>query len=91
MSSVDLGLQLKFLNELEDALQDALKRYSDDSPEKLAELNYMKSEVLRARRVVSERMAIEAVDSRQGQRGNKADSNRHQDLQTATFEQAVFS
>ncbi|WND03311.1 hypothetical protein QGN29_02870 [Temperatibacter marinus] len=62
MSAVDLNLQLKFLNELEDALADALKRYSEETPEKVAELKYMKGEVDRARRIVSERMVEESVD-----------------------------
>lgn len=57
MPTVNLELQMKFLQELEDALSDALGRYSDDGAEKLAELKYMQSEVLRARRIISERLA----------------------------------
>lgn len=56
MPTVNLELQMKFLRELDEALSDALNRYSDDGAEKLAELKYMKSEVLRARRIISERM-----------------------------------
>jgi len=56
MPTVNLELQMKFLRELDEALSDALGRYSDDGAEKLAELKYMKSEVVRARRIISERM-----------------------------------
>jgi len=56
MPTVNLELQIKFLQELDDALSDALGRYSDDGAEKLAELKYMQSEVLRARRIISERL-----------------------------------
>lgn len=56
MPTVNLELQMKFLKELEDALSDALGRYSDDGAEKLAELKYMQNEVLRARRIISERL-----------------------------------
>lgn len=58
MPKVNLELQLKFLTELDEALTDALERYSDDGPEKLAELTYMKKEVTRARRIIVERMQI---------------------------------
>ncbi len=61
MPTVDLDLQLKFLNELDEALSDALHRYDDDGPEKLAELKYMRAEVTRARRIVAERMACENI------------------------------
>lgn len=56
MPTVNLELQMKFLQELDEALTDALGRYSDDGAEKLAELKYMKSEVIRARRIISERL-----------------------------------
>ena len=56
MPTVNLELQMKFLCELDEALTDALNRYVDDGAEKLAELKYMKSEVIRARRIISERM-----------------------------------
>ena len=62
MPTVDLDLQLKFLNELDEALKDALSRYSDDTPEKKAELKYMQSEVMRARRIVAERMTSDQVE-----------------------------
>ena len=54
MPTVNLELQLKFLNELDSALADALGRYNDASPEKLAELEYMQREVTRARRVIND-------------------------------------
>lgn len=65
MPKVNLDLQLKFLNELETALADALSRYSEDSEEKLAELTYMQKEVRRAKRVISERLESEDKPSRQ--------------------------
>ncbi|TNE67530.1 MAG: hypothetical protein EP335_01100 [Alphaproteobacteria bacterium] len=55
MPNINLELQLKFLNELDDALKDALERYHDESDEKLAELKYMQREVTRARRIIAER------------------------------------
>ncbi|RMB01520.1 hypothetical protein [Eilatimonas milleporae] len=54
--TVNLELQLKFLSDLEEALADALTRYAEESPEKKAELEYMKREVDRARRIVADRM-----------------------------------
>lgn len=65
MPTVNLDLQLKFLNELETALADALGRYSDESDEKLAELTYMQKEVQRAKRVISERLETEEKPRRQ--------------------------
>ena len=56
MPTVNLELQLKFLNELDTALAEALDRYESDGPEKLAELEYMQREVVRARRVINERL-----------------------------------
>jgi len=56
MPKVNLELQMKFLKELNEALEDALGRYASDGPDKLAELEYMKKEVVRARRIISERM-----------------------------------
>ena len=56
MPTVDLEMQLKFLGELEDALGDALVRYSEDKAEKRAELKYMKNEVLRAQRMIRDKM-----------------------------------
>ena len=60
MPTVNLELQLKFLNELDTALADALGRYSDDSAEKLEELEYMQREVTRARRVINDRLKVNA-------------------------------
>ncbi len=65
MPTVNLDLQLKFLNELETALADALGRYSGESDEKLAELTYMQKEVQRAKRVISERLETEEKPRRQ--------------------------
>lgn len=59
MPTVNLELQLKFLNELESALADALGRYSGEGAEKLAELKYMQREVERAKRVIAERREVE--------------------------------
>jgi len=56
MPTVNLELQMKFLCELDEALTEALNRYADDGAEKLAELKYMKSEVTRAQRIISERL-----------------------------------
>ena len=61
MPTVDLELQLKFLKELDGAIEDALTRYSDQSADKLSELNYMKSEVDRARAVVAARLKTNAA------------------------------
>jgi len=72
MPNINLDLQLKFLNELEDALKDALDRYSDDSDEKLAELKYMQREVLRARRIIAERAS--STDKRERRRAVQQDA-----------------
>lgn len=64
MPRVNLELQMKFLKELDDALNDALGRYEDDGAEKLAELEYMKKEVVRAQRIISERISSEDKDER---------------------------
>ncbi|MEX0299136.1 MAG: hypothetical protein AB3N28_08690 [Kordiimonas sp.] len=65
MPKVNLELQMKFLAELDEALKDALGRYADDGADKLAELEYMKKEVVRAQRIISERMdREEAVTDR---------------------------
>jgi len=68
MPTVNLELQMKFLKELDEALSDALGRYADDGAEKLAELKYMKSEVIRARRIISERMEADNVSGRRTKR-----------------------
>ncbi|NVJ70074.1 MAG: hypothetical protein HWE08_06960 [Alphaproteobacteria bacterium] len=82
MSTVNLELQMKFLAELNEALTDALDRYSDEGAEKLAELNYMKQEVARARRVIADRMNHDA-DNKAGRR-----SARHS---AGHFQEAAFS
>lgn len=64
MPTVNLDLQLKFLNELEEALKDALERYAGDGAEKLAELKYMQREVERAKRVIAERKDVEDAPHR---------------------------
>lgn len=56
MPTVNLELQMKFLDDLEMALADALRRYGDEDEEKLSELKYMRQEVDRARRIVSRRI-----------------------------------
>lgn len=53
---VNLELQLKFLNQLQSAVTDALGRFEDQDDNKLAELQYMEREVRRAQRMVNERM-----------------------------------
>lgn len=68
MPTVNLELQLKFLRELDEALTDALDRYCDEGVEKLAELKYMKSEVHRAQRIITERMETPKKDARQSVR-----------------------
>ena len=55
MSNVNLDLQLKFLDQLEDALAEAMQRYADKGESKLSELAYMQREVDRARRIVASR------------------------------------
>ncbi|PCI64060.1 MAG: hypothetical protein COB37_02565 [Kordiimonadales bacterium] len=62
MPTVNLELQMKFLRELDDALTDALGRYAGDGEEKLAELKYMKNEVIRARRIIAERKVKGAAE-----------------------------
>ncbi|NVJ97276.1 MAG: hypothetical protein HWE25_03930 [Alphaproteobacteria bacterium] len=83
MPNINLELQLKFLNELNEALTDALDRYSGEGAEKLAELNYMKQEVSRARRVITDRMDREDDSDRPARsaRRRMADS----------FQEAVYS
>lgn len=78
--TVNLELQLKFLNELNDALADALGRYHDEGPEKLAELKYMQQEVARARRVIAERMDQDDKPARGRSRMHREE-----------FQEAVFS
>lgn len=78
--TVNLELQLKFLNELNDALADALGRYHDEGPEKLAELKYMQQEVARARRVIAERMD-----------GDETRSSNRSRIRTEEFQEAAFS
>ena len=52
---------MKFLTELDEALTDALGRYASDGAEKLAELEYMKKEVVRAQRIITERITTEGA------------------------------
>lgn len=78
--TVNLELQLKFLNELNDALADALGRYHDEGPEKLAELKYMQQEVARARRVIAERM--DGDDNRASSRSR---------IRSDDFQEAAYS
>ena len=65
MLSIDYSIQLKFLNELNSALTDALKKHGNESAEKLKELEYMQSEVKRAQRVVNARIgAVETIKNK---------------------------
>jgi len=59
MSRVNLDLQVRFLRQLEDALDDALVRYKDAGEDKREELDYMRREVARARRIVGDRLTVD--------------------------------
>ena len=83
MPTINLEIQLKFLNELNEALTDALSRYAGEGEDKLAELTYMKQEVVRARRVITERMAREV--------GNDAGERRTSRHTTERYQEAVYS
>lgn len=72
MPTINLELQLKFLRDLDQALEDALAQYQDDGAEKLAELNYMKQEVARARRIVTKRLSENKADSGKGSYNEEA-------------------
>lgn len=63
MPTVNLELQLKFLRDLDVALDDALVQYRDVSPDKLGELSYMKQEVERAKSVVGRRLSETKADA----------------------------
>ncbi len=82
MPKVNLELQMKFLSELDEALKEALGRYADDGAEKLAELEYMKSEVTRARRIIASRMKGEGRVSR---------PKRQSAIQADIYREAAFS
>ena len=56
MRQVDLTLQLKFLKDLDTALDEAMCRYSEEKPDKLAELTHMQDEVRRATDIVERRI-----------------------------------
>ena len=58
MPIVDLELQLKFLQQLEGALSDAMVKYEDADVSKKNELEYMKREVDRAQAVVANKIAV---------------------------------
>ena len=76
MPTVNLELQLKFLNELDSALAEALGHYNDESPEKLAELEYMQREVTRARRVINDRLKHSDDNKISASRRRKDDAYR---------------
>ena len=77
MTKVNLKLQMKFLDQLEEALAEAMERYVDAGDAKLSELTYMQREVDRARRIVSSRMSNEASVARKDYvRDDKADALR---------------
>ncbi|SDD42752.1 MULTISPECIES: hypothetical protein [Kordiimonas] len=82
MPTVNLELQMKFLTELNEALTDALDRYADEGADKLAELNYMKQEVARARLVIAERMDHDDDDKKSDRRSRRV---------AAGFQEAAFS
>jgi len=82
MPTVNLELQMKFLTELNEALTEALDRYADEGADKLAELNYMKQEVARARLVIAERMDDESDDAKSGRRSRRM---------TGGFQEAAYS
>ncbi len=63
MSKINLELQLKFLSQLDAALNDALSRYVANGDDKVEELNYMREEVTRARKVVSCRLDNDRVST----------------------------
>ncbi|WP_374765067.1 hypothetical protein [Yunchengibacter salinarum] len=65
MAQVNLELQMKFLNELDEALSEARARYRDESAEKRAELDYMKQEVTRAKRLVHDRLHRDGASTAQ--------------------------
>lgn len=62
MPTVDLELQLKFLNQLNDALDDAITRYKNDPAERRGELAHMKQEVRKARKTVAAKLSINRSD-----------------------------
>ncbi len=82
MPTVNLELQMKFLTELNEALTEALDRYADEGADKLAELNYMKQEVARARLVIAERMDHDADEKK---------SDRRSRRMAGGFQEAAFS
>jgi len=53
---VNLELQMKFLDQLQSAVTDALERFDNADRKKVAELEYIDKEVQRARRIVSTRI-----------------------------------
>ncbi len=64
MPTVDLELQLAFLNQLNEALDEALVRHKDEPKTKLNELTSMKSEVRKARVTVAAKLSInEAMET----------------------------
>ncbi|WP_417450449.1 hypothetical protein [Kordiimonas sp.] len=76
MPTVNLELQLKFLNELDTALAEALGRYSGEGAEKLAELEYMQREVTRARRVINDRLTVTDNDKSSARVSRKEEGYR---------------
>ncbi len=80
MPKVNLELQMKFLAELDEALKDALGRYADDGEDKLAELEYMKKEVVRAQRIISERM------DREGKVGGRKSAYRDEAYREVAYQ-----
>lgn len=66
MSAVNLELQMRFLDDLERALNEALVEHAHVEESKLSELKYMRREVERASAVVKRRAAVDGKNSRHG-------------------------
>ena len=56
MADIDLELQLRFLRQLDDALDEALARHGEEADAEVRDLRIMRDEVLKAQQIVSDRM-----------------------------------
>lgn len=65
MASVNLDLQIRFLKDLERALDEALEKHAHVGDGKLSELTYMRREVERASKIVTSRATTENRKPRQ--------------------------
>lgn len=70
--TVNLELQLKFLDQLQGAVTDALSRFEDVEADKLEALEYMDREVRRAKRIVNKRLAVDGEPVRLADRSKPA-------------------